>query len=49
MTTVAPRRPNQAARATQALRVGSITTVTSQSCGSRAHNASSSSGSVWNR
>ena len=41
MTTEAPLRRNHDASGTQALRVGSITTVVSESGGSEAHRASS--------
>ena len=49
MITVAPRRRNHAANGTQALRVGSITTWTSWSAGSRDQSSSRSSGVVRNR
>jgi hypothetical protein len=49
MTTLAPRRRNQAASGTQALRVGSITTVTVAPAGTRSQSASSSAASVRKR
>jgi hypothetical protein len=49
MTTVAPRRRNQAASGTQALRVGSITTVTEAPGGIDSHSCSRSAGVVRNR
>ena len=47
--TFAPRRRNHAASGTQALRIGSITTVTSELSGSEAHSDSRSSLVVPNR
>ena len=46
--TVAPRRRNQAASGTQALRVGSITTVTAAWAGIGAHSCSRSANVVRN-
>ncbi len=43
MTTVAPLRRNHDASGTQAFRVGSMTTVTSESAGNDCHSFSSSS------
>src|SRR5580704_409528 len=49
MTTVAPLRRNHDARGTQAFRVGSMTSVTSESAGNDRHSFSSSSELVRNR
>jgi hypothetical protein len=48
MTTVAPWRRNQAASGTQALRVGSITTVTAALSGIDSHSRSRSAAAVRN-
>ena len=47
--TTAPRRRNQAASGTQALRVGSITTVSTVPAGTRDHKRSRSTDVVRNR
>jgi len=47
--TTAPRRRNQAASSTQALRVGSMTTVTAAPAGTWAHKRSRSAAVVLNR
>jgi hypothetical protein len=49
MITVAPRRRNHAASGTQALRVGSITTVSSAPAGSDSHSRCRSAADVRNR